>query len=58
MQTGLAEAWWSRVCDEAEDSAERLAAAHNLADTYMYTYIYLELEIPNTLRGEALTPIK
>ena len=32
MQTGLAEAWWSRVCDEAEESAERLAAAHNLAD--------------------------
>ena len=32
MQTGLAEAWWSRVCDEVEESAERLAAAHNLAD--------------------------
>ena len=30
MRTGLAEAWWSRVCDEAEESAERLAAAHNL----------------------------
>jgi hypothetical protein len=27
MQTGLAEAWWSRVCDEAEDCEERLAAA-------------------------------
>ena len=25
MQTGLAEAWWSRVCDEAEESEERLA---------------------------------
>ncbi len=56
MQTGLAEAWWSRVSDEAEESAERLAAAHNLADTYMYMYIYLE--IPNTLLGEALTRIK
>ena len=31
MKTGLAEAWWSRVCDEAEESAERLAAAGNLA---------------------------
>jgi hypothetical protein len=27
MQTGLAEARWSRVCDEAEESAERLCAA-------------------------------
>ncbi len=27
MRTGLAEAWWSRVCDEAEESAEWLAAA-------------------------------
>ena len=32
MRTGLAEAWWSRVFDEAEESAERLAAAGNLAD--------------------------
>ena len=32
MQTGLAEAWWSRVCDEAEESEERLAAAHNLGN--------------------------
>ena len=31
MRTGLAEAWWSRKCDEAEESAERLAAADNLA---------------------------
>ena len=31
MRTGLAEAWWSRMCDEAEESAERLAAARNLA---------------------------
>ncbi len=28
MRTGLAEAWWSRVCDESE---ERLNAAGNLA---------------------------
>ena len=32
MLTGLGEAWWSRVCDEAEESAERLLAAHNLAE--------------------------
>ena len=32
MKTGLAEAWWSRVCDEAEESQERLAAAGNLAN--------------------------
>ena len=31
MRTGLGEAWWSRVCDEAAESAERLSAAHNLA---------------------------
>ena len=31
MQAGLGEAWWSRVCDQAVESAERLAAAHNLA---------------------------
>ncbi len=24
MQTGLAEAWWLRVCDEAEDVATRV----------------------------------
>jgi hypothetical protein len=33
MRTGLAEAWWSRVCDQAEESEERLAAAANLADS-------------------------
>jgi hypothetical protein len=31
MQTGLGEAWWSRMCDQAEESEERLCAAHNLA---------------------------
>jgi cytochrome c5 len=31
MRTGLAEAWTSRVCDQAEDSVERLCAATNLA---------------------------
>jgi hypothetical protein len=32
MRTGLAEAWWSRGCAQAEESIERLASAHNLAD--------------------------
>jgi hypothetical protein len=31
MRTGLAEAWWSRVCDQVEESKERLCAAGNLA---------------------------
>ena len=31
MQTGLAEAWWARVRDEAEESGDRLQAAHTLA---------------------------
>jgi len=32
MQRGLAVAWWARVRGRAEDDAERLAAAGNLAD--------------------------
>jgi hypothetical protein len=32
MRTGLGEAWWSRVCNEAEESEERLGAADNLAE--------------------------
>ncbi len=32
MQVGLGEAWWSRVCDQAEESEERLYAAQNLAE--------------------------
>ena len=31
MLNGLAEAWWSRVRDQPEDSSERLEAASNLA---------------------------
>jgi tetratricopeptide (TPR) repeat protein len=31
MQTGLAEAWWSRVAGQAVESGERLAAESNLA---------------------------
>ena len=44
MKTGLAEAWWSRVCDEAEESAERLAAAANLADARDSDGQYAEAE--------------
>jgi hypothetical protein len=33
MRTGLAEAWWARVRDAAEESAERLSAAHNLGQS-------------------------
>ena len=33
MRDGLANAWWSRVCDGAEDDRERLAAATNLASS-------------------------
>jgi hypothetical protein len=44
MRTGLAEAWWSRVCDETEESAERLAAAHNLADARNSDGQYAEAE--------------
>ena len=31
MRDGLANAWWSQVCDRAEDDDERLDAAGNLA---------------------------
>ena len=31
MRDGLANAWWSQVCDRAEDDGERLDAAVNLA---------------------------
>ena len=31
MRIGLANAWWSKVRDRAEEDPERLAAAHNLA---------------------------
>ena len=33
MSAGLANAWWSEVGDRAEEDAERLAAASNLADS-------------------------
>jgi hypothetical protein len=33
MRTGLAEAWWARVRDAAEESAERRCAAYNLGQS-------------------------
>ncbi len=44
MQTGLAAAWWSRVCEEAEESAERLCAATNLANARGSDGQYVEAE--------------
>jgi hypothetical protein len=44
MRTGLAEAWWSRVCDEAEESEEQLAAAGNSADARGSDGQYAEAE--------------
>ncbi len=44
MRTGLAEAWWSRVSNEAEESAERPAAAHSLADARDSDGQYAEAE--------------
>ena len=31
MSAGLTDAWWSEVCDRAEEDVERLAASNNLA---------------------------
>ena len=44
MRTGLAEAWWSWVCDEAEESEERLAAAANLATSLSHQGKHAEAE--------------
>ncbi len=44
MGTGLGEAWWSRVCDEAEESCERLVAAGNLANCRIQEGKYMEAE--------------
>ena len=44
MLTGLGEAWWSRVCDQAEESAERLCAAHNLGACRLCDGKYAEAE--------------
>ena len=44
MRTGLAEAWWSRVRDEAEESKQRLAAADSLAQVRLADGQYAESE--------------
>ena len=44
MLTGLGEALWSRVCDQAAESAERLGAAHNLAECRRRDGEYAEAE--------------
>ncbi len=44
MLTGLGEAWWSRVCDGAEENKERLGAAHNLASSLRSQGHYAEAE--------------
>jgi hypothetical protein len=44
MRTRLGEAWWSRVSDEAEESAERLCAADNLAQCREQDGEYAEAE--------------
>jgi len=35
MRGGLANEWWSRVCDRAEDDGERLSSAGNLANSLL-----------------------
>ena len=44
MQTGLAEAWWSRAGDQAEESEEWRAASCNLADCRRSNGKYAEAE--------------
>ena len=44
MSDGLANAWWSRVRDRAEDDGERLTAAGNLADSLSRQGKYDEAE--------------
>ena len=53
MLTGLGEAWWSRVCDQAEESEERLCAASNLAECRVCDGQYADAERINreVLRG-------
>ena len=51
MFDGLANAWWSRVRDRAEDDGERLTAAVNLADSLVRQGKYDEAE---TMQREVL----
>ena len=60
MATGLGEAWWSRVCDQAEESQERLCAAHCLAECRRLDGQYAEavqiqrkvLDVMRRVKGE------
>jgi tetratricopeptide (TPR) repeat protein len=45
MQAGLAEAWWSRVCDQAEEGEERRAALYTLAVNRTAEGKYVEAEL-------------
>ena len=44
MRTGLGEARWSRVCDQAEESNERLFAGANLAECRRFDGQYADAE--------------
>ena len=50
----LGEAWWSRVCQEAEEHSERLLAAHNLSSCCLDTARYADAEkLSRELHGVA-----
>ena len=44
MSNGLANEWWSQVCDREEDDEERLDAAGNLAESLAHQRKYDEAE--------------
>ena len=44
MRDGLANAWWSRVRDRAEDDREKISASENLADSLSHQGKYAEAE--------------
>ncbi len=44
MRGGLANEWWSRVCDRAEDDGERLSSAGNLANSLLLQGTLAEAE--------------
>jgi hypothetical protein len=44
MRSGLADAWCSRMHSTVEESIERLAAAHNLAESLVHEGRYAEAE--------------
>ncbi len=55
MRTGLAEAWWSRVCEQAEESEERLAAAGNLIELRFLKFrLISRIYRPKMVRGRII----